>query len=222
MDNTLNKSLDDKTLFTYIILLSIFVSSYVLAPLLAVKIVSVGPLNLPAGDFIYALTFLSTDIINELYGKKYARKVVICGLISLVVFAFTQLSVILPSPDFWEDEKAYNMFFDTGFRIFLATLCAYIISQFADIYIFSWIRRKTNEKHLWVRNNISTLIARLLDAVVFMFIAFYGIYEIQEIGSLIIGAYTAGVVISLLDTPIIYVIINLLKKYNINLRKSTK
>ena len=212
----------DKNVFSYLVLASIFVGAYTIAPLLAMKIVNIGPFTLPAGDFIYALTFLCTDITNEVYGKKYARNIVKCGLLTLIiVYLGTQLSMILPAADFWEQREVYNEFFGTGFRIFVATICAYILSQFADVFVFSWIREKTGEKHLWIRNNISTFIARFLDIVTFVLIAFYGVYENSELISIILSGYIAGILVSIADTPFVYAGVKFLHKIHPELKRAT-
>lgn len=213
--------LNDKNIFSYLILTSVFVGAYTIAPLLAMKIAQIGPLTLPAGDFIYALTFVCTDIANEVFGKKYARNIVKCGLITLIfVYLFTQIAVFVPSASFWEGEETYNEFFGTGFRIFLATICAYLLSQLADIYIFSWIKEKTKDKALWLRNNVSTFIARLLDIVTFVLIAFYGVFENAELISIIVSGYIAGIIISIIDTPFVYAGVNILRKMHPELKQT--
>jgi uncharacterized integral membrane protein (TIGR00697 family) len=210
----------DKSVFSYLVLTSIFVGAYSIAPLLAMKIVNIGPITLPAGDFIYALTFLCTDITNEVFGKKYARNIVKCGLLTLIiVYLGTQLAMVLPAADFWEQEETFNEFFGTGFRIFLATIFAYIFSQFADVYIFNWVRQKTGEKKLWLRNNISTFVARFLDVVTFVMIAFYGVYENSELLSIIAGGYVAGLIVSVVDTPFVYLGVKFIQKKHPELKQ---
>lgn len=201
----------DSSVFSYLILTSTFVGAYTIAPLLAVKIVAIGPFTLPAGDIIYALTFLCTDITNEVFGRKYARNIVRCGLVTLiVVFLGTRVAMALPAADFWDMEATYSEFFGTGYRIFLATIAAFVLSQFSDVYIFSWVRRKTGAKYLWIRNNLSTMAARLIDIVVFVMIAFYGVFDNPEIVSIIISGYAAGILVSLCDTPFVYAGVRLL------------
>lgn len=209
----------DKSIFSYLILASIFVGAYTIAPLIAIKIVEIGPFTLPAGDFIYAFTFLCTDITNEVFGKKYARNIVKCGLFTLlIVYLGVQVSMFLPAADFWKLEEAYTEFFGTGFRIFIATICAFIFSQFADIYVFSWIKEKTGQKHLWLRNNISTFLARGIDIVIFILIAFYGVFENSEIINIIVSGYVAGLLVSLCDTPLVYAGVSFLYKLHPELR----
>ncbi len=211
--------LSSNNIFSYLLLTSIFVGAYTIAPLLAVKIIEIGPFTLPAGDFIFALTFLCTDITNEVFGKKYARNIVKCGLVTLVItYLGIQIAVMLPAADFWELEKTYQEFFGTGFRIFLATICAYVLSQFIDVHIFSWIRQKTGTKHLWIRNNISTFISRFIDIVTFVLIAFYGVFENEEIINIIISGYTAGLLVSVCDTPFAYAGVKLLYKLHPELK----
>lgn len=211
--------INESNVVSYLLLSSLFVGAYTLAPLLATKIAQIGPLTLPAGDFIYALTFICTDTANEVFGKRHAKNIVKCGLIALVAaFIFTKIAVMLPGAVFWEGEAAYNQFFSMGYRMFVATLLAYVVSQFADIYVFSWIREKTGDRHLWLRNNVSTYIARLLDIVVFVLVAFYGVYGFEEMLKIISSGYAAGIIVSILSTPFVYASVYVLKKIHPELR----
>jgi len=191
--------------FGYALLLALFVAAYTIAPLQSYKVAELGGLVFPAGDLIYAFTFIATDIVNEIFGRKHAKRIVYCGLLALVcVMLFNQIAVLLPNASFWNGAAEYDVFFSSSLRISLATLAAYIISQFTDIYIFSLIRKKTSSKFLFIRNNLSTFCARFLDVTTWTMIAFWGVYGTDEIWSIISGAFIAGVIISLIDTPIVY------------------
>lgn len=197
-------------------LTSIFVSSYVIAPLLAIKIATIGFLTLPAGDIIYAMTFIAMDSITQLFGSKLARKVVLCGFLSLVsVYFFTQIALYLPSMESWPLEQSYNQVFNSGVRIFLATMCAYLVSQLSDIYVFSKIRNYTgnNIRTLWLRSAGSTAVARLLDAITFSCVAFIGTYSLTEIIEIVQGAYLAGIIVTIISIPLTYLCVYFSSKW---------
>lgn len=200
-----DKQINDSTLLPFCICFAIFVAAYTIAPLHSVKISTLGPFSFASGDLIFALTFVCTDIVNEVYGRQYARKIVIGGLFAiLVVFLFSEIVRAIPGADIWKKEQAYNEFFGSGARIYIATIVAYLSAQITDIYVFSWIRNKTEGKYLYLRNNISTFIARFMDSITFFTIAYYGVYETPDLIHLIFSGYVFGLLIALLDTPLVY------------------
>ncbi|MGB0925144.1 MAG: queuosine precursor transporter, partial [Minisyncoccia bacterium] len=191
-----------------IALFAAFVSAAVFAGLHGAKLLQIGPLVFDAGLVTFAVTFLCTDIVSEVYGKTYAKRLIIGGFIALVVgMILTQVALVLPAATEWEIAAEYNTIFSTGIRISLAMLATYITSQLTDIAVFAWIRKKTGSKYLWLRNNGSTMVAGLVDAIVFTTIAFYGVYDILPI---ILSAYTARIIISVIDTPFVYLGRNIL------------
>ena len=193
-----------------ILLIAVFVGSLAIASVLASKILMIGGLVFPAGVLAYSVTFLITDVISEVWGKKRAKQVVFSGFIALLfVLLLIKLSMMLPAASFWENDKAYTTLLGSTMRIIIASFIAYLVSQFHDVWAFHFWRRKTKGKHLWLRNNASTLVSQLLDTVIFISIAFYGTMPIL---GLIKGQYLVKVLIAVLDTPIVYAIVKLIPK----------
>ena len=195
----------------YLALLAcIYAGSLVLAAVMASKIITVGRLVVPAGVFAYCFTFLITDVVSEIWGKQQAQTVVMGGFITLVlVFVLTALSIVWPPASFWPHQRAYQTILGSSARIMVASLAAYLFSQYHDVWAFHFWRRVTKERFLWLRNNASTIISQLLDSVVFITIAFYGSMPLME---LILGQWVVKVGIAVLDTPFVYLLVSVVRR----------
>lgn len=207
---------DDKT---FIILMSIFVASITIASVLANKILNVFGLFVPAGVLAYSITFLMTDVISEIWGKEKAKHVVIGGFIGLViVLILVQISLVWPKAPIWDQAEAYQTILGSTSRIIVASFTAYLVSQFHDVWAFHFWKKITSNRHLWLRNNLSTAASQFIDSLLFIFIAFYGVLQIWP---LIWGQWIIKLAIALLDTPIIYVVVWLIqRKFGLHDEKS--
>lgn len=194
-------------------LIGIFVALIIISNILANKIVVFLKWAVPAGIIAYSITFFITDIINEFYDKKQAKKAVWIGFIAnilLVILIFIAIKW-QPAP-FWQNQKEFELILGNTWRIVLASLTAYVISQNHDIWAFNFWKKITKRKYLWLRNNLSTIISQLIDTILFVTIAFYGIFPILN---LIVGQFIVKVIIALLDTPFIYLTRVIYKKFNL-------
>lgn len=198
--------------FPFLILCSIFVGSLVISEVLANKIIQLKGVYLPAGVIAYAITFPITDTIGEIWGKTYAKQLIFAGFITLgVVFLLIQMAILLPAAPFWGEEEVFRSFLGMKkgvMRIIVASLVAYIVSQYHDIWAFHFWRKVTRGKFLWLRNNVSTFVSQGIDTSLFISLAFYGVTPILP---LIIGQYLVKLSIALLDTPVVYVLVHFLK-----------
>lgn len=194
----------------FFVLFSIFIGSLVIASVLASKIISFAGLIIPAGVLAYSITFPITDIVCEIWGRKRANFLVWCGFISLIfVLGLVRLSLIWPSASFWNQQEAFRTIMGSTSRIIIASFIAYIVSQLHDVWSFLMWKSFTGGRHLWLRNNASTWVSQLIDTVIFINIAFYGT---APIGALIKGHYIVKIIISILDTPFVYLGVWLVKK----------
>jgi len=189
------------------IAIAIFAALTVIANVIAPKIVEVGPIPVPAGVIVYSSTFLITDVLDEIYGKEYGQKAVIAGFFAniLAVLAVATAVKWSPAPFNAEFAKIFNRVFNMTPRIVLASLIAYIISQTHDVYAFMFWKRVTKGKHLWLRNNASTIVSQAIDTVLFITIAFYGLVPVNVLVNMIAGQYAVKVAIALMDTPFMYI-----------------
>ena len=201
----------------YIFLCAIFISSLVTCNLIANKFVTVDlgfkVFIVSAGILPYPLTFLVTDLISELYGQKKANIVVFSGFVaSMFVLLFLWLgSQFNAIPDSIVNDNTYNKVFQNAWRIIAASMIAYLFAQFIDVKIFHFWKRLTSGKHLWLRNNGSTIASQLVDTTLVVMILFVGVWEPSNIISAIIDGWLFKMLMAAIDTPIIYGIIHLLK-----------
>lgn len=187
------------------LLTAVFAGSLVIAAVLANKIISVGGIVVPAGVLAYCVTFVCTDVINEIWGRKRAKQVVLSGFGALIVsLVLIQLALNWPAAPFWTNQEAFALTLGTTPRIILGSLIAYLISQLHDVWSFDFWKKLTSGRHLWLRNNGSTLVSQLLDSVVFISIAFYGQLPILP---LIWGQWLIKLAIAALDTAVVYVLV---------------
>ncbi|MAV96728.1 MAG: hypothetical protein CMG06_06260 [Candidatus Marinimicrobia bacterium] len=201
----------------YIILSGIFIASLVTCNLIANKFVNVDlgfkVFIVSAGILPYPLTFLVTDLISELYGQKKANLVVFSGFIaSMFVLLFLWLGSQFDAiPSSIVNDMTYDSVFQNAWRLIAASMVAYLFAQFIDVRIFHFWKKLTNGKHLWLRNNGSTIASQLVDTTLVICILFVGVWETDQIKSAIIDGWLFKMLMAFIDTPIIYGIIHLLK-----------
>ena len=201
----------------YIILSGIFIASLVTCNLIANKFVTVDlgfkVFIVSAGILPYPLTFLVTDLISELYGQKKANLVVFSGFVaSMFVLLFLWLGAQFDAiPSSIVNDMTYNSVFQNAWRLIAASMVAYLFAQFIDVRIFHFWKKLTNGKHLWLRNNGSTIASQLVDTTLVICILFVGVWETDQIKSAIIDGWLFKMLMAFIDTPIIYGIIHLLK-----------
>lgn len=203
------------------LLIALFITALTTSNLTASKIIVLGELwgitlLSPAAVVAYAITFLITDIISEVWGRETASKVVFAGFISqLLVIALVWTAIILPIAPFQgqEYQEAYTMILGPSTNIVVASLIAYLISQYHDVWAFHKWRQVTRGRHLWLRNNASTMISQLIDTTVFITLAFTAIpwvvagapiIQLTQLPSLVLGQYMVKLTIAALDTPFCY------------------
>ena len=195
------KKPDSKLIF----MMGLFASFFVLANLLAVKRVDVGGLTLTLGLLSFPFMFLITDVVNEVYGKKVAQDLVKNGFyVMLFALAVTQIAVRLPASQSFANQEAFALIFGAVPRITFASIGAYLVSQFHDVWAFQFWRNVTGGKHLWLRNNLSTIVSQAMDSVVFIGLAFYGVVPLTVLWSMIIGQWLVKWLIAVLETPLCY------------------
>jgi len=180
---------------------------------MAVKLINIGPWVVPVAVIAYPFTFLVTDTIAELYGRRVTTRVVWLGFVmNIIMVALIYLGKIIPPSSFWEGQDAYNTMLGAVPRIALASMVAYLISQHHDVFAFHFWRRRTSGKHLWLRNNASTMVSQGIDTVLFITVAFAGTIPLQVLFNMIIGQYVIKLVIAILDTPLCYGLVALIKR----------
>lgn len=155
-------------------LFGLFIGFLIGMNVLAAKIVPFGPFSVSVAFIIVPLTFLITDIVTEVYGKKKGREWVIAGVFTLAVFlGLILLFVALPPAARFTHNAEYNTIFGTSARIIAASITAFLLSEFSDVWTFWLLREWTKKRFLWFRTNISNILSMTIDTFSFMYLAFY-------------------------------------------------
>ncbi len=191
--------------------IAIMASLMVIANVIASKMVMFGRFTVPAGVIVFSMTFLITDILSEKWGKHHAKTAVWAGFYtSLLLVLSIFITISWPAAPF---AKEFGVMFAKVLgmtpRIVVASLFTYLISQHHDVWAFHFWKKVTKGKHLWLRNNASTIVSQLIDSVIFSFLAFYGVFPVVPV---IIGAWVVKVIIAIVDTPFMYGIIWLMDR----------
>ena len=199
--------------FIFLILSGIFLSSLVIANSLVFKFFDVslpfvGVVTLSVGTIPYPVTFLCTDLISELYGKKRADALVLTGLLVsgylLLVMEVGRIAPVSRLQDAAAVQGHYEAVFGQSARAIFASMVAYLLAQFLDVRLYHFWRRLTNGKHLWLRNNGSTMLSQLVDTAAVVTILFYGVWTQEQIAVVIASGYAFKLLVALLDTPLLY------------------
>ena len=190
------------------ILSSVFVAALVAANLLGTKITTILGISVSVGIFAYPITFLITDAIEEVFGKKPVTHLMYGALIAQVfVFLIILIAINLPPAGRYEHNEAYVTIFSSSLRIIIASIIAFFLSQTHDIWAFHFWKTQTKGRFLWLRNNLSTVVSQFVDTTIFMFIAFYQMtpkFDVSFIFSLIIPYWLFKVGFAIIDTPLVY------------------
>ena len=222
----------------YSIFLISFITMIVLTNIIGVKLFELNleffnsdffsnPITLTTGIITYPLTFLITDIVCEVFGKKKASIMVIFGFfVSILSLIFINLAVILPGSEVWinnslgyesvtDMQKAYESVFTLPGFLISASMFAYLVAQTIDVRIFHYLKKLTGEKKLWLRNNVSTMFSQLIDTIIVnsIFLHFGLNIEWAIILKIMIASYIFKILIAAIDTPLVYFGVFYTKKF---------
>ncbi len=184
--------------------------SVIVANIQVVQTVELFGFAATLGNIVYATSFLITDILSENYGKSEAKKAIWIGFFSLISMTLL-MNLALNFKPLEGDEFSFVTHEATGTifklmpRIAFASLIAYLLSQRHDVWAFHfWKYRFAKESQLWMRNNFSTMISQLIDSSVFVFIAFYGVFENNVLIEIFLTTYFLKWIVAVADTPFVY------------------
>lgn len=216
--------MEEKTksgLFLYLVLAGVFIAFLVTCNLIFQKffvwnLFDLHEFRLSVGLIPYPLTFLVTDLISEIYGRKKADLVVMVGLIcAILVMLVVIIGDYLPVMEgSWLSQEEYHKAFGfTGLAV-SASMMAYLTAQFIDIRVFHFWKRVTKGKYLWVRNNFSTLTSQLVDTtVIFVLLCYFGVFEWKLFWGLFASSFLYKVIVAICDTPFFYLFTYLIKRH---------
>lgn len=214
----------DQAQTLFLILSGVFIAALVSCNLIFQKFFSWSPFGIytfeiSVGILPYPITFLVTDIISEVYGRKKANKVVLAGLFSsLFVLAIIMVANATQATE-WspiDNEVFSNVFGLTGIAVG-ASMLAYLLAQFIDIRVFHFWKKLTKGKYLWLRNNASTFTSQLVDTgTILVLLCLSGSIAWDKFWLLLLNGFLFKVIMALIDTPILYLVIGFIrKKFNL-------
>ena len=204
----------------YLILAALFIASLVVSNLIFQKFFSwdffgLYTFEISVGILPYPVTFLITDLISEVYGKKKANQVVTAGIFaSLFSLLIIYTADAVPATD-WSpigDELFKKVFGATAIAV-IASMLAYLLAQYIDIQLFHFWKKLTKGKHLWIRNNFSTFLSQFVDtfSVLFLLCSFHKI-EWDRFGALLLSGFLFKVIVAICDTPFLYAAVYAMRK----------
>lgn len=179
----------------------------IVANIQVVKFIEVFGMVATLGNIVYATSFLVTDILSENYGRRAANRAVAFGFLSLVALVVLMNVALLFAPDVADQAQPHLVAIFTILpRIALASLLAYGVSQYHDVWAYHlWKRKFPGASRIWLRNNLSTLVSQLIDSVVFSVVAFVGTVELRVLVQIVVTTYVIKVIVALADTPLVYI-----------------
>ncbi len=209
----------------YLLLASLFITSLVVSNLIFQKFFYWYPFNIEifgtnlfeisVGILPYPITFLITDLISEIFGKKRANDVVIAGIFaSLFSMLIVYIANIVPATNWSPVNNSLfsKVFGNTAIAVF-ASMMAYLFAQFIDIQIYHFWKRLTKGKHLWLRNNFSTWLSQFVDTLtILLLLCSFGIIEWSRFKGLLVAGFLFKVMIAVFDTPFLYLGVYLFRK----------
>ena len=215
----------------YFFLSSIFITALVVSNLIFQKFFSWYPFNfevfgiklfeLSVGVLPYPVTFLITDIVSEIFGKRKANQVVVMGILaSIFSIGLLLLGDVLPASSTSPiDDKTFNLVFSASPLAVLASMSAYLIAQFLDIRIYHFWKQLTKGKYLWLRNNFSTFSSQIIDSTtVIALLCIFDILGWDLFLGLVLSSITFKIVVAVIDTPLLYLLVGLIrKKFNLGI-----
>jgi hypothetical protein len=186
-----------------------FIIALATANIISVKLIHIAGVTLPAGIIAYPLTFLFTDAIAEVWGKKTARTVVWIGFgANLLMVLLIYIGKILPSAPDWAGQSAYETILGGTPAIVGASMLAYLASQHHDVWAFHFWRDKTRTRFLWLRNNASTMVSQAIDTGIFISLASLTVWGLpfSKMVGMMLAQYLAKLAFAAADTPFCYLL----------------
>jgi uncharacterized integral membrane protein (TIGR00697 family) len=198
--------ISERAMLKLSVVFALYITSLLASNTLGLKIVPLLGTHISTGIFMFPFVFITTDVIGEVYGRRMARFFVLAGFVSTLLFiAYDALSLLPPWAEagMWAKDS-YNTIFGVSLRIAIASVVAFVVGEYQDVIAFFFVRDRLGEHNFWLRSNISNLWSQFLDTVLFMTIAFYGVYANDVLIQLIFTWWLFKVAMGVVYTPLSY------------------
>ncbi|MGB5933442.1 MAG: queuosine precursor transporter [Anaerolineae bacterium] len=195
------------------LVMAIFVAVLLISNVASSKILDLGPFTFDGGTILFPISYIFGDILTEVYGYSRSRRVIWigfgCAILMAVVFAIVGA---LPPAEGWRGQEAYMTILGQTPRIVFGSLIAYFAGEFSNSYTLAKMKVFTQGRWLWTRTIGSTIVGEGVDTLLFVLIAFYGLYTPSLLLSIIISNYLFKTGFEALVTPLTYLVVNTLKR----------
>ncbi len=197
----------------FLLIVAVFVTCLIVANIIAVKLIAVGGMILPAAVVIFPISYIFGDVLTEVYGYSQARRVIwlgfFCNLIAVVAISVGQA---LPAASFWGGQSAYEQILGYSPRLLVASFIAYLVGEFANSFVLAKMKIATNGRWLWSRTIGSTIVGEAVDSAVFYPVAFLGVWSNALVVRVMLSNYVIKVLWEAVMTPFTYRVVNFLKR----------
>ncbi len=197
----------------FLLVASLFITCLITSNIIAVKLVDIFGLLLPAAILIFPISYIVGDVLTEVYGYRQARRVIWLGFFcNLIAVAAIWLGQILPAASFWDGQAAYERILGYTPRLLGASFLAYLVGEFTNSFVLAKMKIATKGRWLWTRTIGSTLVGQGLDSFVFMTLAFAGTIPLNGLAVAVVVQWLSKSVYEAIATPLTYGAVNFLKK----------
>jgi queuosine precursor transporter len=198
----------------FVVVTAIFVTTLIVSNIVAVKLVTLGGLLVPAGVIIFPVSYIFGDVLTEVYGFAAARRVIwlgfFCNLVAVVAIG---VAGALPPAGFWaQNQAAWDTILGYAPRLLVASFCAYLIGEFANSYVLARLKVATEGRWLWSRTISSTVAGELLDSAVFIILAFVGQLPPVVLAQTALTQWLLKTAYEVVATPLTYAVVTFLKR----------
>ena len=195
----------------FVIIAAVFVTCLITANIIAVKVIGIGSFIMPAAIIIFPLSYIFGDILTEVYGYSWARRVIWLGFVCNLIFViFAWIGQILPPAPFWSGQEAYESILGYAPRLLAASFVGYLTGEFVNSFIMVKMKIMTRGRWLWSRTIGSTILGQGLDTSIFITLAFIGTPSFMPV--MILYHWLLKTAIEAVATPLTYIMVNYLKR----------
>jgi uncharacterized integral membrane protein (TIGR00697 family) len=197
----------------FLVVAALFITALITANIVAVKLIGIAGVILPAAIVVFPISYIIGDILTEVYGYRAARSVIWLGFVcNAVVVLFFWIAGLLPTAPDWEGQEAYQRILGYTPRLLMASFAGYLVGEFSNAFIMARAKVFTEGRWLWSRTVGSTIVGEGLDSVLFISIAFVGTVPGGVLGGMILAQWIAKVVYEVAATPLTYAAVSFLKR----------
>ncbi len=200
--------------YSFLLIVAVFITSLITANIISVKLIMILGMVLPAGIIIFPISYITGDVLTEVYGYAQARKVIWLGFFcNLILVIALWVGKVIPPAPFWEGQAAYERILGYAPRILAASFLAYLVGEFFNAYVMAKMKIATKGRWLWTRTIGSTLVGQGLDSLVFIALAFFGTIPPKNLALVVFSQWIVKSAYEAAATPFTYITINFLKRH---------